>query len=278
VGIGVVLTFLAAPLLAEEPSAAFLEKLRERRYYDFALEYLTRMENSPLASPDFKAIVEYERGVTLVQHAGATRDLTQRAKILDQAQKTLDDFVRKNGGHRLASAARSELGNVIVKRAEMNVEKAKAPGATNSAQLLADAATLYEEATQVFENSRAAIENQLKGIPKVLDMKDKRQAAQAELRDQLRKDYLQTKLLAAAVLEAKADTATPSSKEHKDILLKAAGAYEQIYEDYRTYVAGLYARMYQGRCYQKMKDFKESLTFFMDLLEQPDDPDPFRMV
>jgi cellulose synthase operon protein C len=268
----------AAPARAEEPSAAFLEKLRERRYYDSALEYLSRMETSPLASPEFKSIVEYERGVTLVQQAGATRDLTMRAKILDQAQQTLDDFLRKNSGNKLASAGRSQLGSVIVERARMTVEKAKAPGAANSAQLLSDAAKLYDEASQVFENSKTFIADQLKGIPKVLDMKEKRQAAQAELRDQLRKDYLQTKLLSAAVLEEKADTAKEGTKEHKDILLAAAAEYEKIYEDYRTYVAGLYARMYQGRCYQKMKDFKEALTFFTDLLEQPDDPDPFRLV
>ncbi len=269
---------LTAPLGAEEPAVEFLEKLRERRYYDMALEYLSRMETSALTSSDFKSIIEYERGATLVQQAGGTRDLTQRAKILDQAQQTLDDFLKKNTGHDLASAARSQLGNVIVERARMLVEKAKAPGAANSAAMLTEAAKLYDEAFKVFENSKNAIAEELKGIPKVLDTKDKKQAALVEKRDQFRKDYLQVKLLAAAVLEEKADTAKAGAKEQKDMLLAAAKAYQDIYEDYRTYVAGLYARMYQGRCHQKAKDFKEALTFYNDLLEQPDEPDAFRAV
>lgn len=279
VGLFVILSLVSAvPLYAEEPSTEFLEKLRERRYYDVALEYLNRMETSALATPEFKAIIEYERGVTLIQQAGVTRDLTQRGKVLDQAQQTLNEFLKKNAGHDLASAARSQLGNVLVERGRMLVERAKAPGAANASQMLADAAKMYDEAHKVFENSRNAIAEELKGIPKVIDTKDRKQAALVDRRDQLRKDYLQVKLLAAAVLEEKADTAKDDSKERKDMLLAAARAYEEIYEDYRTYVAGLYARMYQGRCHQKAKDFKEALTFYNDLLEQPDEPDAFRAV
>jgi tetratricopeptide (TPR) repeat protein len=279
--LGLVLALSAAipaAIRGEEPARDFLEKLRERRYYDMALEYLTQMESSPLATAEFKDIIPYERGVTLVQQAGGTRDLTERARVLDRAQQTLEEFVKRNTGHQLASSARSQLGNVIVERARMLVEQANERGASNSAQKLKDAAALYDEANQVFENSRQSIAEQLKGIPKVLDMKDKKQAAQADLRDQLRKDYLQTRLLAAAVREEKADTAKEGSEEHKAMLLEAAKAYEVIYEDYRTYVAGLYARMYQGRCYQKMKDFKEALSYYSDLLEQPDQPDAFRAV
>ncbi len=268
----------ALPLRGEEPSRDFLERLRERRYFDMALLYLDRMESSPLATPEFKAVLQYERGATLVQNAGATRDLTQRVKVLDQAQQTLDDFLKKNASHPLAQAARSQLGNVIVERARILVERSKEPGAANATQLLSQAAGLYDEGYKVFDAARNAIAEELKGIPKVLDMKDRKQAELSERRDQLRKDYLQTKLLAAAVLEEKADTAKEGSKEHKDLLLAAAKEYEQIYEDYRTYVAGLYARMYQGRAYQKMKDFKEALSFYTDLMEQPDEPDAFRAI
>lgn len=278
-GVLAVVLGAGAPVVqGEEPAREFLEKLRERRYFDMALEYLARMETSPLATAELKTILPYERGVTLVQQASFTRDLPLRGKILDEAKQTLDAFLKQNGSHSLASAARSQLGNVIVERARMMVERSKAPGAANTAKLLQDAAALYDEAYKVFDNSRNAIGEQLKGIPKVLDMRDKKQAALSDQRDQLRKDYLQTKLLAAAVLEEKADTAKEGSKEQKDMLLAAAKEYEQIYEDYRTYVAGLYARMYQARCYQRMKDFKEALTFYTDLLEQPDEPDAFRAI
>jgi hypothetical protein len=49
-----------------------------------------------------------------------------------------------------------------------------------------------------------------------------------------------------------------------------------VYDKYRTRLAGLYARMYQGRCNQKLDKLKEALTFYAELLDQPDNPEEFR--
>jgi len=66
------------------------------------------------------------------------------------------------------------------------------------------------------------------------------------------------------------------SKEWTQTLTTAADAYKKIYEDYRTRIAGQYARMYQGRCMQKLGKHKEAAAFFSELLANPDTPDAFR--
>jgi cellulose synthase operon protein C len=96
------------------------------------------------------------------------------------------------------------------------------------------------------------------------------------LRDILRTDYLQAQLLAAAVKEETADTKKPGSPEYKALVTTAAEQYGEVYDKYRTRLAGLYARMYQGRCSQKLGNHKDALSYFGELLEQPDNPEEFR--
>jgi tetratricopeptide (TPR) repeat protein len=53
--------------------------------------------------------------------------------------------------------------------------------------------------------------------------------------------------------------------------------YDEIYEKYRTRLAGLYARLYQARCEQKLGKHKEAMALLNnDVFSQPDQPDPFR--
>ena len=66
------------------------------------------------------------------------------------------------------------------------------------------------------------------------------------------------------------------SPEYTAMLTEAAGQYGEVYDKYRTRLAGLYARMYQGRCNQKLDKLKEALTFYAELLDQPDNPEEFR--
>jgi len=73
-----------------------------------------------------------------------------------------------------------------------------------------------------------------------------------------------------------ADCVQKDSKEWTQTLTAAADAYKKIYEDYRTRIAGLYARMYQGRCLQKLGKHKEASAFFNELLANADSPDAFR--
>ena len=257
---------------AAEPAQKFLEGLRDRGYFDMAMRYLDQMESSPLAPVQFKAAIAYERGVTLIQYGRTQRDVASRQKYLGDAEKELTKFKDENAQHPLASAAKGQLANLLVERARMDIERAnrKSTSADENTALLEAARAKFDKARSVFEESKADLKAKLERIPPGLDPNNPNQKRMIAIRDQWRQDYLQARLLIPAIKEEKADTYDEGSEQRKTLLLEAAKDFNECYQAYRTRIAGLYARMYQGRCFVKLKDYKEALSFFNDLFEQPD--------
>ncbi|MCH7728546.1 MAG: hypothetical protein IH991_19000, partial [Planctomycetes bacterium] len=264
--------------VAEEPAQDFLEGLRERGYFDTAIEYLDSVKDSKFVTPSFKRTIAYEKGVTLVQGAHFVNDPVLRGKQLDEAQVSLQDFVKTQKTHKYYCSAQNQLANLLVQRAVMNLEKAnkKTTPPNEKTMLLADARTKYGEAKNTFEATRIDLKTRLESIRKNLNPENPAEKRLIEIRDRYRTDYLQARLMLPAVQEELADTYPNNEEKRKELLLAAAKEYDGVYQDYRTRVAGLYARMYQGRCYKKIKDYKEALSYFDDLLDNPNEPEAFR--
>lgn len=254
-----------------EPARQFLQGLRDRGYYDTAVDYLNMMRTSKLAPAELRETLQYDLGSTLIEASRTQRDIGLREKQLDEARASLDRFVRQFPDHPLVTSANNQLGNLLVERARISMELAKRPKADKAA-LLESARKQYEGAFNVFDRSQVDLKERLAKI-RVVDPKDSKGI---EARDQLRADYLQVQLLTAAAREEMAETLTKDSAEFTKTLTAAATLYGEVYDKYRTRLAGLYARMYQGRCQQKIGKTKEALTIFTELLEQPDNPEEFR--
>jgi hypothetical protein len=260
--------------VAVEPATAFLNGLRDKKLYDVAIDYLDVAAKNPAVPVEFKQTILYERGVTLVEGAKANRDPILREKQLDEGQTTLEKFITSNPQSMLIIAARSQLGNVVVERARSRMKKSeKAPAATKS-QLWTEARGFYGQALKVFEELSKEIATKLKAYPAAID--EKKEAKKHEEREQFRKDYLQAELLTAATREEMAETYEAGVKDRNTALEAAAKEYGEIYDKYRTRLAGLYARMYQGRCLQKLGKHKDALGYFTELLTNPDNEPPFR--
>ena len=268
-----VLSQVIATAVAVEPAQAFLDGLRERQFFDVAAEYLDAAQANPNVPAQFKQTLMYEKGTTLVMGANFTRDSALREKQLDEGQAALQQFIGQQPNHILAMSARNQLGNVLVKRAGNRVDRAKKLIAAEKQKALTEALGLYDEAIKVFENLAAELAEKLKGYPAALD--EKKEAKRVAERDQFRTDYLQAQLLIAATQEEKAGALPADSKEQADTLTKATDSYKEVYEKYRTRMAGLYARMYQGRCLYKLKKTKEASAIFTELLANPDAPEAF---
>ncbi len=127
---GVVLgAFLSASgaATAAEPAAEFLRALREADLYELAIDYLDQMADSPLVAAQFKEAIPYERGITLMEGARHQKDFSLREKQLDAAQVALDQFVKQFPNHAMAFSAKSELGNLLVERANLKMDRTKRP-------------------------------------------------------------------------------------------------------------------------------------------------------
>jgi hypothetical protein len=258
------------PLSAVEPAKAFLDALRQQRYYEVALDYLDTLPDNPAVPIEFKETLSYERGITLVEGARYQRDSALKDKWLDDAQKELTNYVSGQKANLLAVNARSQLGNVIVERAKSRLEKSKKQTGDAKNKLLLESRKLFEEAIKIFEGQIETTRERLKQYPNSLQEKDGKPFEERKI---FRTEFLAAKVLAVAAKEEMAETYAPDSAEYKKLIAECVEGYKLIHEDYRTLLAGMYARAYQARAMQKLGQHKEALGFFTELLAQPDNSD-----
>jgi tetratricopeptide (TPR) repeat protein len=259
-------------LAAEERVQDFLAALREEGFYDTALLYLDSLPDNPLTPDSFRELIPYERGITLIQAAGAERDMAAVEAKLTAARVSLDTFLRTNPDHPKADRARFQFGTLLMKWAEIKVEKAQK---NNDPTLKAEAAELYDQARGIFEKAREAARSELAEIPQEINRVE--QPEQYERRQELRLEYLDAWLSVAESWELKADTVPADAAERTKYLEQAAEQYGELYDNHSAWLIGLTARMYQGRVQMKLGNYDQALTYFTeDLLNLKDQPQTVR--
>jgi hypothetical protein len=273
-----VLGWLLLPGLARaaEPFQPFVNGLRQQGLHEVALEYLAEVRNSPLLSASSRAVWSYEEGRTLIEMARAERDASLRTKHLEQARRDFEDFLKLNSAHPLSGSAALQLGNVIVERGRVDLEKSLRPSlAAQKDALCQQAREQFRQAQQVFVDAGVRFEQRLKSFPATIDPKH---VKEIEARDQSRRDLIQAQLFAAAVSFEMAKTYAAGSAESKKLLEEAAEKYDQVYQAYRTRLAGLLARIKQGQCHQELGDTRRALGLYADILSQTDELEEFRQL
>jgi len=261
---------IAGSLPADQPDEASFEALRFGRKYEEALEYLNAAEKNPATAPAFLEKIPYERGITLINGAKEQKDPEVRSQWLVDGQKSLQKFIAAHKESPLTSQARFQLGNAGVERARIVRKKVDTTAGEAQEELRADLRALYADSQATFESAVSSLSEQLKGFPAGLADPKK-----LDERDRLRRDYLQAQLLVAATAEEAADTYPKNSLARAKAFTDSANRYEQIYQKYRTRLAGLYARLYQARCEQQLGHHQEAIKLFDELLANPDMPEAF---
>jgi len=212
-------------------------------------------------------VEDYELGIKLLEESRQQREFDRRNQLLGEAQDAFREFLNESPDHNSARSARTQMGNILVERARMQLELAR----NTDGRSKVEARGLYEQAYEIFEKAQAGLSTELSKLRHV-DSADREKLAR---RDKLRSEYLQAQLLKAAVLEESADTYDSHDTKRQDILAKAADEYQEIFEKYRSRLAGLYARFYQSRCLKKCGKCKEALECLEDVFDVPDAPAPF---
>lgn len=212
-------------------------------------------------------VEDYERGVKLLEESHQQREFDRRNELLGEAEAAFREFLKESPDHSSARSARTQMGNILVERARMQLTRAR----NTDGKSKVEARRLYEQACEVFKKAQAELSAELSNLRHV-DSADREKLAQ---RDKLRSEYLHAQLLKAAVLEESADTYESHDAKRQDILAKATDEYQEIFEKYRSRLAGLYARFYQSRCLKKCGKCKEALECLEDVFDVPDAPAPF---
>ena len=248
---------------AAEPVLEFVEGLRELQYYDTALEYLDEVEKRELP-PEVREVIPYERAQTLLASNQGLNNLDEQRKRLDAAQAAFEDFVKSASNHPLAGRANSARGNILMEKARVEIWDGDKPSNEGSRdKFLTQARNYVQEARRIFEQASDQHKKALDAFPTFIPEEEYQKRKD---RDAAETQYMEAQLDMAQCNYWEAQAMAEGSEDRKKALEAAAFAFEEIHTKYRSQVAGLYARIWQGKCFEERGDIRIALGLYEEIL------------
>ncbi|MCA9024569.1 MAG: hypothetical protein KDA86_05115 [Planctomycetaceae bacterium] len=246
---------------AAEPYLEFVRGLRERQFYDLAETYLDQIEQNDRTPADVREVIPYERAVTLLDSSRSIRNADARSRQLDEAQALFEQFAKTSPDHPLRAQANTESARILLNKAQLAMWQSNAGSPEQARTLIAQARSVFQQAHDRYQ----AAWEKLKGfIPE--EEKDK-QAERAEAE----RLFMQAQLDLARCTYEEAQTHDEDSAKQTELLNQAAVEFETIHQKYRSQIAGLHARMWQGKCFEEQGDIRKALGVYNEILEHPGD-------
>ncbi|MDA0835118.1 MAG: hypothetical protein O2955_09505 [Planctomycetota bacterium] len=256
---------------ATEPVIEFTEGLRNRNYFDTALMYLDQMAADPSVSPEIKALIPYEKAVTLKEGIKVIRTPELKSQQLDQAIAELESFVQKSPDHPLAAQANTQRALIILEKAKTEIWQGQSPSNQNKkAEFQARSRGLVKQARDIFQTAFNQHEANFKAFPVYIDengnqedRKNFEDRREAEVR------YIIAMIDLATCTYEEAQTYDRENPEFKTLLTTASKEFEDIHAKFRSMVAGLHARMMQGKCFEEQDEIGKALGIYNEILGHP---------
>ena len=245
----------------------FLQGLREKGYYDLAVDYLDKLREQRDVPIEVLETIDYELGRITLDEASKTGDLVRRKELLDQARARLDSFTKSQPNNPKAPDALVQLARLLVERGHLAVLQA------DETEVKADKDAKLAEARESFDEARAAygkadtnLSAAFAKFPRFIPDGDPRR----DERDRTHTSLMEAQLQKAVVDYEQGQTYPLGSKERTDLMSKALAQFEDLYKKYRTQFAGLTARMWQAKCFEERGDLGASMGIYNELMEHGD--------
>jgi len=253
---------------AQTREGNFLDALRQRRYFEYAQLYLDGLEKSSTASAELKAVISYERAITFLEAGRAAASPTEKTPLYDKAVGFLDQFVKANPNHVLAAAANSQRGQILLGKARVEIWQSQSPSnSTNRATFQQAARQQLLAARKIFQAAHDQFQKAWKAYPTFLDRVQ--QADLFEKRKRAESLYMRAQYDLALCTYEEAQTHDRGSPPYIKLATRAASEFEKIHTRYRSQVIGLYARMWQGKCFEEQDDINKAMGIYKELLGHP---------
>ena len=258
----------ARPVFAVEPYLEFVQGLRDHGYFDYALLYLDQIVDKPSTPNEIKQVVPFEKAVIFQESAKTMRSPEKQLEQLTQAQDFLEQFVRDNPNHEKAADANSQRATILLNKGQAEVLQSKAPSNQGGKREFQKKARDYvSKAREVFQTAFDQHDANFKKFPAYIDIqKDPDQYA---ARAKIEQNLITAALSLGMCTYEEAQTYDAGSNEFKQLLSKAAEEFEKMHQKYRSQVGGLYARAWQGKCYEEQKDIQKAMGIYNELLDHP---------
>ncbi len=272
-GLAASLCFCAAFAVAAEPYNEFLAGLRNREYYDYALIYLDQLATRPGLPAEIKQVIPYEKAVTLLSSAAASRSPEKQVEQLDQALAFLDQFVKESPEHPQAADANTERAQILLGKARVEIVQSRSPANQgNRSEYQNKARGLIAKAREVFKTALDQHEAAMKRYGTFIDKAKDPEKAEARAKSEV--NMIKAQLDLAQCIYEEAQTHPVGDAEQKRLLNDAAAAFEQMHQRYRSQVGGLYARLWQGKCFEEQGDLQKALGIYNELVDNPGNDGP----
>jgi tetratricopeptide (TPR) repeat protein len=269
-GFACLVAFVGGPTRAAEDSrtvSRFVQELKNHGFHDIALEYLNQLRGDPALPNDFKSILDYEEGRTLIDEASKSNDLVLREELLKEARNKLEGFAKANPQRPEARDALVQLAKLLVERGYLAMLQSE--DATDKAKKdakVAEARTSFTQAHDAYARSIEALDAARKTFPVSLPEGDPRR----EPRDAVYATFLDAMLQKAVADYELAQTYPLDSAERAKSLKEAREQFTALYKSYREQFAGLAAQMWEAKCYEEQGDVGAAIGLYKQLLQHTD--------
>lgn len=255
------------PAHADEPVLEFIQGLRQLGYFDTTLQYLDSVENRPNLPKEVKDVIPYERAQTLLENAKLLKNLNDQRKQLDASQAAFEQFVKATPNHPLAGRANTSRGRILLEQARVEIWDGDKPSnegnrdlfRQNARDMIKRARLIFQQAADQHEKAVAKFGAFIPAEEKVLQ--EQRAGAEAL--------YIEAQLDLAQCTYWEAQTYARGTKERNETLTKAALEFEEIHTKYRSMIGGLYARVWQGKCFEEQDEIRIALGIYEEILGHP---------
>ena len=263
----------ASSARAEEPYLEFVQGLRDQQYYDYAIVYLDQIAARPNLPAEIKQVIPYQKAMILLDGSKRARTPDKQTEQLVQALAFLEQFVKESPNHPNAGDANSDRAQILLGMGQVEIMQSRSPanqGAKRDFQ--AKARDLIAKARQVFQTAFDQHETTWKRFAGFID--EQKEPQQFAARAKAEVNMITAMLNLAMCTYHEAQTHDIGSNEFKTLLNKAAEEFEKMHQRYRSQVGGLYARAWQGKCFEEQNDLQKAMGIYNELLDHPGNEGP----
>lgn len=246
----------------------YIDGLRSRGYFDLALDAIDEARKDPATPDSLRQNLDYREAKVLVE--AATRDTDPEVSLarLDKAKTKLEAFLRANPDGPDTSEALVSLANLQYERGRTEVYFAgemKTP--QDRENRLVAGRRFYGSAREAFTRAVDRLSTKLATYPRFIPAEDNKRR---EEREQVRGMMINAELQREIASYDEAQTLPADSPQRKEMLEAAQVAFNKLFDQYRTQMAGLTARMWQGKCFEEQGELGKAMGIYKELLDHAD--------
>jgi len=267
----------------------FVHALQEKNYHEVAVDYLKMLKQLPQMPAELAQVWDLEMSKSLRGAANQAFNREEYERLMAEAQKHLDAFLKTKPDHSEAVTAMVSWAGLSMDQALKLLREAKGladkdPG--QRAKKLAEARAALEEARPRFQQAAEKFQVMLNTLPDVPVPQTKRgpkldksaKAALAE-REQVKAELLNAQFQSALVDYYAAQTYEDRRAEaRKAALFRSARGFDDIYQRNRVdaqnqvSVVGLAAHMWHGKAVDELGDYQLARDIYEEVLANELDP------